>query len=73
MELSIYYLTDANENYWRVQDTSLRNHKNHFVDCSEIVPTVGEFMSLRFLNGWAIRDICDQATFYASVTGEKDY
>lgn len=67
-----YYLTDVGENYWRAQDTSLRNHKNHFIDCSEIVPTVGELMGLRFLNGLTIRDAFDHATFYASVYGEKE-
>ncbi len=68
----VYYITDANENYWRAQDTSIRNHKNHFVDCSELVPTLGEFLSLRFVNGHTIEEIFDQAHFYASITGERD-
>lgn len=67
-----YYITDVGENYWRAQDTSRRNHKNHFVDCSEIVPTLGEFMSLRFVNGHTIDEAFPHATFYASVYGEKD-
>lgn len=67
-----YYLTDVGESYWRAQDTALRNHKNHFVDCSEIVPTVSEFMTLRFLNGLTIGEAFDHATFYASVCGEKE-
>jgi phage antirepressor YoqD-like protein len=69
---NVYYITDANENYWRAQDTSIRNHKNHFVDCSELVPTVNEFLSLRFVNGHTIEEIFDQCTFYASISGEKD-
>jgi hypothetical protein len=68
----VYYLTDVGENYWRAQDTSIRNHKNHFVDCSEIVPTMGEFMSLRFLDGLTIGEAFDHSTFYASISGEKD-
>ncbi|MDO4806983.1 MAG: CDP-alcohol phosphatidyltransferase [Coriobacteriales bacterium] len=67
----VYYITDAGENYWRAQDTSIRNHKNHFVDCSELVPTVGEFLSLRFANGHTIEEIFDQATFYASEKGRE--
>ena len=68
----VYYITDANENYWRAQDTSIRNHKNHFVDYSELVPTLGEFMSLRFANGHTIEEVFDQSQFYASISGEKD-
>ena len=68
----VYYITDANENYWRAQYTSIRNHKNHFVDCSELVPTLGEFMSLRFANGHTIEEVFDQSQFYASISGEKD-
>ena len=36
----VYYLTDVNYEAWRAQDTSIRNSKNHFVDCSDLVPTV---------------------------------
>jgi len=36
----VYYLTDVNYEAWRAQDTSRRNSKNHFVDCSELVSTV---------------------------------
>ena len=60
---SVYYLTD---------DTSRRNEKNHFVDCSELVPTVDEFLALPFVNGQTIKDVFDHATFYASLSGEKD-
>lgn len=67
-----YYLTDVGENYWRAQDTSVRNHKNHFTDCSEIVPTLDELMELRFLGGQSIREAFSQATFYASVPGTKE-
>jgi hypothetical protein len=42
------------------------------VDCSEIVPTMGEFMSLRFLDGLTIGEAFDHSTFYASISGEKD-
>lgn len=67
VDSKVYYITDANEYYWRAQDTSIRNHKNHFVDCSDLVPTVGEFLSLRFVNGHTIEEVFDQAVFYASL------
>ena len=69
---SVYYLTDCNYESWRAQDTSSRNEKNHFVDCSELVPTVDEFLALPFVNGQTIKDVFDHATFYASLAGEKD-
>ena len=53
------------------QDTSIRNSKNHFVDCSELVPTVDEFLALPFINGKTIKDVFSHATFYASLKNEK--
>ncbi len=69
---SVYYLTDCNYESWRAQDTSRRNEKNHFVDCSELVPTVNEFLALPFVNGKTIKEIFDHATFYASLKGKED-
>ncbi|OUO31563.1 CDP-alcohol phosphatidyltransferase [Olsenella sp. An293] len=69
---TVYYLTDCNYESWRAQDTSRRNEKNHFVDCSELVPTVDEFLALPFVNGKTIQEVFDHATFYASLSGEKD-
>lgn len=69
---SIYYLTDANFESWRAQDTSRRNEKNHYIDCSELVPTVDEFLSLPFVGGKTIKDVFSHATFYASLKGEKE-
>ena len=69
---TVYYLTDVNYEAWRAQDTSRRNSKDHFVDCSELVPTVDEFLSLPFVHGKTIKDVFDQSTFYASVKGEKE-
>lgn len=68
---TFYYLTDVNFEAWRAQDTSRRNAKNHFVDCSELVPTLDEFMSLPFIHGKTIKDVFDSATFYASLKGTK--
>lgn len=68
----VYYLTDANYEAWRAQDTSLRNAKNHFVDCSELVATVNEFLMLGFINGKTIKDVFSSATFYPSLKGSKD-
>jgi len=63
-----YYLTDVNDKYWRVQDTSKLNDKGHYVDCSELVPTLGEFLDLPFGEaGKSINQLFDEATFYASV------
>ncbi|EHF02510.1 MULTISPECIES: hypothetical protein [Olsenella] len=68
----VYYLTDVNFEAWRAQDTSRRNSKNHFVDCSDLVPTVDEFLSLPFMHGKTIKDVFDSAKFYASVKGVKE-
>lgn len=68
---TFYYLTDANFEAWRAQDTSKRNHKNHFVDCSDLVPTLDEFLALPFIAGHSIKDVFDTLTFYPSVKGEK--
>ena len=57
----------SNFEAWRAQDTSRRNHKNHFVDCSPLVPTVDEFLSLPFIHGNTIEQEFAHATFYASL------
>ncbi|MEF9840929.1 MAG: CDP-alcohol phosphatidyltransferase [Raoultibacter sp.] len=62
-----YYLTDVNDRYWRAQDTNTLNEKGHFVDVSELVPTVSEFIELPFVEGKTIQHVFDQATFFASV------
>lgn len=61
-----YYLTDVNDRYWRVQDTTQFNDKGHYVDMSELVPTISEFLELPFLEGKSVKDLFDGATFYAS-------
>ncbi|WP_251213337.1 CDP-alcohol phosphatidyltransferase [Adlercreutzia murintestinalis] len=61
-----YYLTDVNDRYWRVQDCSQKNDKGHYVDVSELVPTIAEFLELPFLEGKSVRDLFENATFYAS-------
>ena len=66
-----YYLTDVNDRYWRVQDTSKMNEKNHYVDCSELVPTLSEFLDLPFgEEGKSINQLFNDAVFYASVKPE---
>lgn len=67
VEGDLYYLTDVNERYWRVQDTTRRNDKGHYVDCSSFVPTVAEFLELPFREGKSIKDLFEEADFYASV------
>lgn len=62
-----YYLTDVNESYWRAQDTSKLNDKGHFVDASELVTTISEFLTLPFIDGKSVEDVFEDATFYASV------
>lgn len=61
-----YYLTDVNDRYWRVQDCSKKNEKGHYVDASELVPTITEFLELPFLDGKSVHDLFDDAVFYAS-------
>lgn len=63
----LYYLTDVNDRYWRVQDTTQFNEKKHYVDCSPLVPTISEFLDLPFREGNSIKDLFEDATFYASV------
>ena len=66
-----YYLTDVNDRYWRVQDTSKFNEKGHYVDCSELVPTLAEFLDLPFGEaGKSINQLFDEAVFYASEKPE---
>lgn len=66
-----YYLTDVNDRYWRAQDTSKFNEKGHYVDCSELVPTLSEFLDLPFGNPQiTINSAFDRATFYASEKKE---
>lgn len=62
-----YYLTDVNDRYWRAQDTRRLNEKGHYVDSSEIVPTINEFLDLAFVDGKKIEEIFEKATFYASI------
>ena len=69
---AMYYLTDVNFQSWRAQDTSKRNEKNHYVDCSDLVPTLDEFLSIPFINGSKVADVFDTAKFYASVKGETE-
>ena len=66
-----YYLTDVNDRYWRVQDTSQLNEKGHYVDCSPLVPTISEFLELPFGDKGSIKDHFDEATFYASIKPEQ--
>ena len=66
-----YYLTDVNDRYWRVQATDQLNEKGHYVDCSDLVPTISEFLYLPFgEDKKSIKDVFDQAEFYASVKPE---
>ena len=67
----LFYLSDVNDRYWRVQDTSKLNEKGHYVDCSELVPTLSEFLRLPFGEAnKSITDLFDEATFYASIKPE---
>ena len=70
VEGETYYLTDVNDRYWRVQRTDQLNEKGHYVDASELVPTVSEFLYLPFKDGKSIADLFDEATFYASEKPE---
>lgn len=65
-----YYLTDVNDKYWRAQDTTKLNEKGHYVDTSELVPTLSEFFGLPFIAGKCLGDVFDDAIFYASEKPE---
>lgn len=69
-EGATYYLTDVNDRYWRAQDVNRLNEKGHYVDTSELVPTVSEFLDLPFIEGISINDAFEKLTFYASVKAE---
>ena len=72
IDSKVYYLTDVNYEAWRAQDTSQRNEKGHYIDCSDLVNTVDEFLALLFVGGKTIKDVFDGATFYASIKGDKE-
>ena len=72
IDSKVYYLTDVNYEAWRAQDTSQRNEKGHYIDCSNLVGTVDEFLALPFVGGKTIKDVFDGATFYASIKGDKE-
>lgn len=61
-----YCITDVNDQYWRVQRNDELNEKGHYVDASELVPTLSEFLDLPFKDGESISVMFDRATFYAS-------
>ena len=61
-----YYLTHT-DGYWRAQDCSVLNDKGHFTDCSDLVLTVNEFMTLPWLDGKSVTDLVGVATFYKSI------
>lgn len=72
IDSKVYYLTDVNYEAWRAQDTSQRNERGHYIDCSDLVDTVDEFLALPFVGGKTIKDVFDGATFYASIKGDKE-
>ena len=64
----LYYLTDVNDRYWRVQDTE----KGHYIDGSPLVPTIGEFLELPYNDeGHTIKGVFAEATFYPSGDGKE--
>lgn len=65
-----FYITDVNDRYWRAQDTTKFNEKGHYVDASELVPTLSEFMGLPFVEGKCIEEVFDDAVFFASEKSE---
>ena len=61
-----YYLTDANENYLRVQDTAKLNDKGHYTDVTTPIARVEEFLAEPAIEGKSVLDAAPEATFYAS-------
>lgn len=72
VDSKMYYLTDVNFEAWRAQDTSKLNHKNHYTDCTDLCPTLDEFLSIPFIHGETIEKVFSQCKFYASLSGDKD-
>lgn len=66
-----YYLTDVNDHYWRVQDTETLNDKGHYVDLSEPVPTVSDFMTSPAFDGLTLEQVRGEAAFFPSVKPEE--
>lgn len=62
----LYYITDVNDSYWRAQDTDKLNEKGHYVDASDLVSTLAEFLDLPFIQGKSINEEFDNLTFFAS-------
>jgi hypothetical protein len=62
-----YYLTDVNDQYWRVQNCAELNEKGHYVDCSLLVPTIAEFVEVPFKDEKSVKDLFDESVFYASL------
>lgn len=62
-----YYLTHT-DGYWRAQDCSKLNDKQHFTDCSELVTTLAEFLELPWLAGdKSVKDVYADARFFESI------
>ena len=60
-----------NDRYWRAQDTAKLNEKGHYVDASELVPTVSEFLTLPFIDGKSVTvdaKIGEEGQLFGSVT-----
>lgn len=72
LEDALYYLTDVNFQAWRVQDTAKLNDKGHYTDCSDLVPSVDEFMVVDFGDGKCLKDTVDEAVFFASVPANEE-
>ena len=67
-----YYITDANDKYWRVQDTAQLNEKGHYVDVSELIPVLSEFLAAPTVGEASIMEVFPEATFYASFKPEDE-
>ena len=65
-----YYLTDANESYWRVQDCAVLNEKGHYTDVTTPVEGVANFLAEPAVDGKSVLDLAGEATFYASEKAE---
>lgn len=61
-----YYVTHT-DGYWRVQDCAKLNEKGHFIDCSELVPTLHEVLHLPCIDGRTLMEVAPEAEFYESL------
>ena len=55
-----------------MQDTAQLNDKGHYVDVSELIPTLSDFLTAPVVGEMSIMEVFPEATFYASLKPEDE-